>query len=510
MGDSSFGALLGVLVAHVVNCMKIDVVVIGTMDEVTSESITSGFDVVTIDSLTVLFDDEVSSNFVDIRDDVSTNLDVLGDDSFSSNFEVVTEDGKTGIFMVVTGDWVTGTVDVVTNDGKAAGFDVSNNESIVDNLCVVTDGCEIGNIDDFVVDSITGNLDIETSEGKTDSFDALTVSFIADNNDVEKSDGLYDTLKAATDERVKLGAVTVGNIICDFDVIFRDDKIGNLYVSICMLVASTSDIATCDREIVKFDDGITCAFDLVTDVFDNIIDDLDTVNSGRTVEYPDISTVDGKSGNSNEVVDEGKDNLVAVFGMCLVDGLDMVITDNIADNLDTVSEVNKTDGGEDGTRETVISELYVLRDAYTPSEMDVVGDIDITISLNEVIANVLTGNLDVTFIDKVKTITDVLGTEDLTRDADEFTGEGKNIDLVMLTGNVTTDKLEAFKGDIVTGNSDIDKVFIDKWNTDVTRFRVVLEFREILKIIYEVSSVAINDFCELSAIILELVNSFET
>ena len=85
----------------------------------------------------------------------------------------------------------------------------------------------------------------------------------------------------------------------------------------------------------------------------------------------------------------------------------------------------------------------------------------------------------------------------------------------MLTDNVTTDKLEAFKGDILTGNSDvgkilIDRVLTDKWDTDVTRFTVVLGLREMLKITYEVSSVAINDFCELSAIILELVNSFET
>ena len=312
-----------------------------------------------------------------------------------------------------------------------------------------------------------------------------------------------------------LGDVTVDNITGDSDLVCSDDKTDNLDVFTGVLVPSTFDNVTCDGEIVNVDDGIIRAFDLVTDVFDSITDDLDTVNSGRTTENPDIFSVDGKSGNSNEVVDEGKDILVVVIGFCLVDGLDMVITDNIVDNLDTVTDDNITDTGDDGTRETVTSEVYVLTDVDIPSELDMVGDKDITTCLDKVIGNVRTGNLEVTFIDSVKTIPDVLGTEDLTKNKDELIGEGKNIDLVMLTDNVTTDKLEAFKGDILTGNSDvgkilIDRVLTDKWDTDVTRFTVVLELREMLKITYEVSSVAMNDFCELSAIILELVNSFET
>ena len=184
MGDTSFGALLGALVGLVVDCTKIDVVVIGSMDEFPSESITSGFGVVNVDTLTgdlvVLFKDNINSNFDDAH----------GDDSFICNFDVVTEDCKTGFSMVLTADWITGTVDVVTNDGKAADIDVFNNESIVDNLCVVSDDGKIVNIDGIVVDNITGNSDIVTSDCKTDSFDVLTVDFITDNTDVERSDGL--------------------------------------------------------------------------------------------------------------------------------------------------------------------------------------------------------------------------------------------------------------------------------------------------------------------------------
>ena len=317
---------------------------------------------------------------------------------------------------------------------------------------------------------------------------------------------------AATHVRVMLGA---DNIIRDFDVVFRDDKTDILDVFIGMLVAGTFGTVTCDGKIVNGDDSIICAFDLVTDVSDSMTDDLDSDNSGRTAENPDIRSVDGKSCNSDEVVDEGKDNSVVVIGFCSVDGLDMVITDNIVDNLDTATDDNITDSGDDGAREIVTGEVYVLTDVDIPSELDMVGDKDITTCLDEVIGNVVPGNLEETFIDSVKTILDVLGTEDLTKNADELIGEGKNIDLVMLTDNVLTDKLKAFKGDIVTGNSDvgkilIDKVLTDKWDTDVTRFTVVLELREMLKITYEVSSVAINDFCELSGIILELVNSFET
>lgn len=194
MGDTSFGALLGALVGLVVDCTKIDVVVIGSMDEFPSESITSGFGVVNVDTLTgdlvVLFKDNINSNFDDAHGDISTNVDVLGDDSFICNFDVVTEDCKTGFSMVLSADWITGTVDVVTNDGKAADIDVFNNESIVDNLCVVSDDGKIVNIDGIVVDNITGNSDIVTSDCKTDSFDVLTVDFITDNTDVERSDGL--------------------------------------------------------------------------------------------------------------------------------------------------------------------------------------------------------------------------------------------------------------------------------------------------------------------------------
>lgn len=311
-----------------------------------------------------------------------------------------------------------------------------------------------------------------------------------------------------------LGDVTVDNITGDSDLVCSDDKTDNLDVFTGVVVPSTFDNVTCDGEIVNNDDGIIRAFDLVTDVFDSITDDLDTVNSGRTTENPDIFSDDGKSGNSDAVVDEGKDILVVVIGFCLVDALDMVITDNMVDKLDTVTDDNITDTGDDGTRETVTSEVYVLTDVDISSELDMVGDQNITTCLDKVIGNVRTGNLDVTFIDSVKSIPDVLGTEDLTKNK-ELIGEGKNTDLVMLTDNVTTDKLETFKGDILTGNSDVGKIFIDrvltdKWDTDVTRFTVVLELREMSKITYEVSSVAINDFCELSAIILELVNSFET